>query len=90
MADGRTTLYPMVQFKKDTWEIDEFDCASMFLLVGSEKAMLIDTGMGVGDIRGAIEMITDKPLIVVLTHGHIDHTGNAVQFPEVWMHPADP
>lgn len=89
MADGRTTLYPMVQFKKDTWEIDEFDCASMFLLVGSEKAMLIDTGMGVGDIRGAIEMITDKPLIVVLTHGHIDHTGNAVQFPEVWMHPAD-
>ena len=29
-----TTLYPMVQFKKDTWEIDEFDVASMFLLLG--------------------------------------------------------
>ena len=35
----RTTLYPMVQFKKDTWEIDEFDCASIFLLIGTEKAM---------------------------------------------------
>ena len=49
-----TKLYPMVQFKKDTWEIDEFDCASMFLLIGTEKAMLIDCGMGIGDLRGFI------------------------------------
>ena len=35
-----TKLYPMVQFKKDTWEIDEFDCASMFLLIGTEKERL--------------------------------------------------
>ena len=54
-----TKLYPMVQFKKDTWEIDEFDCASMFLLIGTEKAMLIDCGMGIGDLRGAVEMLTD-------------------------------
>ena len=84
-----TKLYPMVQFKKDTWEIDEFDCASMFLLVGTEKAMLIDCGMGIGDLRGAIEMITDKPLIVVITHGHIDHTANARQFDEIWINPKD-
>lgn len=85
----RTKLYPMVQFKKDTWEIDEFDCASMFLLVGTEKAMLIDCGMGIGDLKGAIEMITDKPLIVVISHGHVDHTGNARQFGEVWINPKD-
>ncbi len=84
-----TKLYPMVQFKKDTWEIDEFDCASMFLLVGSEKAMLIDCGMGIGDLRGAVEMITDKPLIVVISHGHIDHTANARQFDEIWINPKD-
>ncbi len=84
-----TKLYPMVQFKKNTWEIDEFDCASMFLLEGTEKAMLIDCGMGIGDLRGAVEMITDKPLIVVITHGHIDHTGNACQFDEIWIHPED-
>ncbi|MBQ8954108.1 MAG: MBL fold metallo-hydrolase [Clostridia bacterium] len=84
-----TKLYPMVQFKKDTWEIDEFDCASMFLLVGSERALLIDCGMGVGDLRGAVEMLTDKPVTVVLSHGHVDHTGNARQFGEVWLHPAD-
>ena len=86
---GRTKLYPMVQFKKDTWEIDEFDCASMFLLIGSERALLIDCGMGIGDLRGAVEMLTDKPVTVVLSHGHVDHTGNARQFSEVWLHPAD-
>lgn len=79
----------MVQFKKDTWEIDEFDCASVFLLIGSEKAMVIDCGMGIGDLRGAIEMITDKPLICVISHGHVDHTGNARQFDEIWINPKD-
>ena len=84
-----TKLYPMVQFKKDTWEIDEFDCASIFLLVGTEKAMVIDCGMGIGDLRGAIEMITDKPLICVISHGHVDHTANARQFGEVWINEKD-
>ena len=50
-----TTLYPMVQFKRDTWELDEFDCASIFLLVGTERALLIDTGIGVGDLKAAVE-----------------------------------
>ena len=84
-----TKLYPMVQFKKDTWEIDEFDGASMFLLIGSEKAMLIDCGFGIGDLAGAVRMLTDKPLIVALSHNHPDHTGNARQFPEVWMNHKD-
>jgi glyoxylase-like metal-dependent hydrolase (beta-lactamase superfamily II) len=79
----------MVQFKKDTWEIDEFDCASIFLLIGQEKAMLIDCGMGIGDLKSAIRKITDKPLVVVITHGHVDHTGNARQFEEIWIHPND-
>lgn len=89
MSTELTKLYPMVQFKKNTWEIDEFDAASLFLLIGTEKAMLIDCGMGIGDLRGAIEMLTDKPLVVVITHGHIDHTGNGRQFEDLWIHPAD-
>ncbi|WP_455436207.1 MBL fold metallo-hydrolase [Hungatella hathewayi] len=84
-----TKLYPMVQIKKDTWEIDEFDIASCFLLIGTEKAMLIDCGMGIGDLKGAVEQLTDKPLIVVLSHGDPDHTGNARQFSEVWINPKD-
>ncbi len=89
MERSLTKLFPMVQFKKDTWEIDEFDVASIYVLVGAERAMVIDCGMGIGDLRGAIETITDKPLVTVITHGHIDHTGNGRQFGELWIHPAD-
>ena len=89
MSTELTKLYPMVQFKKDTWEIDEFDCASIYLLIGTEKAMVIDCGMGIGDLLGAVRMITDLPLITVLSHAHPDHTGNARQFGDVWLHPAD-
>ena len=74
-----TRLYPMVQFKKDTWEIDEFDCASIFLLIGSERALLIDSGFGIGDLRGAVEMVTDKPITLVISHSHGDHCGSAYQ-----------
>ena len=84
-----TKLFPTVQFKKDTWEIDEFDVASMYLLEGTERALLIDLGMGIGDLRGAVEMLTDKPVTVVVSHGHIDHTGHAREFDELWINPLD-
>ena len=84
-----TKLFPMVQFQKNTWEIDEFDCASIFLLIGTEKAMVIDLGMGIGDLRGAVEMLTDKPIIAMISHGHTDHTAHAREFEEVWIHPKE-
>ena len=43
----------------------------------------------VGKATSLVEMLTDKPVTVALSHGHVDHTGNARQFPEVWLHPAD-
>lgn len=85
-----TKLYPMVQFRKDTWEIDEFDCASMFLIIGEERAMLIDTGFGIGDLRGAVEMLTDKPVMLVISHSHGDHCGGAYQFEEAWAYEKSP
>ena len=84
-----TTLFPMVQIKKDTWEIDEFDCISMFLLIGSERALLIDCGFGMGDVEAAIRGITDKPLTVVVTHRSVDHVAGAWKFPEIYIHPLD-
>jgi len=62
---------------------------SMFIVQGSEKALLIDTGMGIGDLKGFVEQNVTTPYEVVLTHGHCDHAGGASQFEEVWLHPAD-
>ena len=45
------------------------------LIIGNEKALLIDTGYGYGNLREAVARLTDLPLIVANTHGHFDHVG---------------
>lgn len=59
------------------------------LIVGDERAMLIDTGMGVGDIRGVVEGLTDVPVFVVNSHAHWDHIGGNWRFDEIWIHEAE-
>ena len=56
-----------------------------YLVIGDEKAALIDTGYGFGDLKGYVESLTDKPLVVILTHGHVDHANGCAPFSEVYM-----
>lgn len=81
---------PWFECREGIFEIDEFDCASCFVVVGESRALVIDTGAGIGDLKWLIEnRITDKPYDVVATHNHGDHIGGAGWFEEIWMHPAD-
>ncbi len=61
----------------------------MYLVEGTEKAALIDTGYGIGDLKGYVETLTKKPLMVLITHGHLDHAAGAGQFEQVYMNHAD-
>jgi glyoxylase-like metal-dependent hydrolase (beta-lactamase superfamily II) len=60
-----------------------------YLAEGSERALLYDAAYGVGNLSRVIKEITDKPVTVVLGHGHIDHVNGANQFDEVWLHEGD-
>ena len=83
----KTKALPFYEFNEGIYEIDEFDCASIFVIVGTERALVLDTGTGIGDLRWVIEnRITDKPYDVVLSHNHGDHTGGAGFFDTVWVH----
>lgn len=61
----------------------------MDLLVGEHHALLFDTGYGFDDLHGLVRRITDLPLYVVNSHGHVDHACGNWQFPEVFIHPSD-
>jgi len=60
-----------------------------FLILGSKKALLVDTMTGFGSLKAFCRDITDLPLDVVLTHGHVDHVGGNCEFDVVHIHPWD-
>lgn len=80
---------PVIEIAYQTYAINEYGLNAMFLIVGSEKALLIDTGTGVFDLPCLVQSLTDKPVQVVLTHGHPDHAGAIGWFDEVYAHPDD-
>ena len=60
-----------------------------YLVIGDEKAALLDCCNGLGNIKEFVHTITDKDVIVILTHGHLDHMGSAALFDEVYMNEKD-
>ena len=60
-----------------------------FLILGSEKALLLDCGIVPDDLAGLVRTITDLPLMVALTHADYDHIVNAEQFDEIHVHEED-
>ncbi|OHT14273.1 Beta-lactamase domain protein [Tritrichomonas foetus] len=62
---------------------------SIYVLEGSEKALVIDTGNSIKNLKENIEKVTKKPAILALTHAHHDHTGSCNEFDTVYMHMGD-
>ena len=69
--------------------LDENHECTGFLVIGEKKACLIDTMMGYHDYKKVIADITDKPVIVINTHGHPDHIYGNVYFDEAYINPKD-
>lgn len=61
-----------------------------YIVEGDERAILIDTGFGLGPFREYVEeRLKGKPYELILTHGHLDHAGGASEFEKVYMNKAD-
>ncbi len=67
------------------YEPYQYEEALSTLILGEEKAVLIDTGCGIGNIRKAVEEVTDMPVMVVNTHAHNDHIAQNYLFDEIAM-----
>ena len=61
----------------------------VYLVQGTHEAVLLDTGFGIGDLKGFVEQKVATPYQVWLSHGHLDHAGGSVQFETVYLSPAD-
>ena len=55
------------------------------LVLGDERALLVDTMSGHGDVRAAVRAVTDLLVTAVATHSHYDHIMGAYRFGELWL-----
>ena len=75
-----------------TWEGNGHLMANetIYIIEGSERAILLDAGTKIDDLDKIVAGITDKPVTLIATHVHPDHTGSAINyFPEIWINAAD-
>lgn len=57
-----------------------------YLLCGRKRALLIDTDLGVANIKKIVENLTDSPVMSVVTHAHWDHIGGLRYFDNITVH----
>lgn len=63
---------------------------SFYIVEGENRALLIDCGTSLEDLNKAVAQITDKPVTLIATHVHGDHTGSAVNYyREIYINAAD-
>lgn len=73
----------------DTYIISEYrhwEETHCYLLNGTKRSLLIDTGLGICNISDEVKKLTDKPVTAVATHIHWDHIGGHKYFPDFYAH----
>lgn len=60
--------------------------ANLWLIKGRDSDLLIDTGLGVSSLKLYLSDLLDKPLKVVASHVHFDHSGGCHEFDQVFIH----
>jgi len=80
--------YEVIETGKASWRIEE-DMVRAFLFDGTDRALLVDSGFGSGNIRETVNKLTKKPVMLVITHADPDHIGCNALFDKACMHPAE-
>lgn len=86
--DNKKTI-EVSQLSDSIWLMNDNGEATGYIVVGSDKAAVIDTMYGKENVQNVVRTVTDLPLLVINTHGHIDHVYGNAYFDEVYIHPDD-
>lgn len=78
----------IIQIDAHTWRMED-GFVRFFLLEGENKAVLIDSGANCPEAAEIVRKLTDKPVMLLNTHGDGDHTSGTGGFSEIYMHAQD-
>lgn len=86
MSDASDDWFQVYETAPGTFAIVEpfhYQETISHLILGTERALLFDTGMGFFPIRPVVERITELPVAVLNSHTHYDHVGGNAEFAEI-------
>jgi len=92
MTNDKEEWFTIEKIDDNTFIISEYkhwEEAHCYVINGTEKCLLIDTGLGVENIEEQVRKLTDKPVIVISTHVHYDHIGGHKYFRDFYVHEAE-
>jgi len=78
-----------VSITPGVWQLDDSTGATYYIIEGTDRALVIDTGMDACDIGAVIASFTALPYELALTHGHGDHSMHCPKFGRVYLDTAD-
>jgi glyoxylase-like metal-dependent hydrolase (beta-lactamase superfamily II) len=87
-----TEWFEISEVAEDVFAISEprhWEQVISYLIAGEESALLLDTGMGIGNIQEVTGRLTEKPITVVNSHYHWDHIGDNHRFERIAIHAAE-
>lgn len=70
-------------------ELGHWEKVHSFLLLGDEKAALVDTGLGIDNMKRITDQLTNLPIDVITTHVHSDHIGSHGKYERLFVHEAE-
>lgn len=81
--------FSLTKAYEDFWIFEE-NQVRFFLITGTERSLLIDSGWGAFDLKAEVEKITGLPVTLVNTHSDGDHIGGNWRFKDdIWIHPGE-
>jgi glyoxylase-like metal-dependent hydrolase (beta-lactamase superfamily II) len=83
-ADPWFEVYKVAPGVFAIYEPHQFEEVISFLILGDKRAALLDTGLGIGDIKRVVTALTPLPITVLNSHTHNDHVGDNWEFDEIY------
>ncbi|MDF2524898.1 MAG: lactamase [Clostridiales bacterium] len=86
---SNTDWFTVEKIDNQTFAISEYghwEHVHSYLLIGHERAALIDTGLGIGNLRSVVDQLTKLPVIILTTHVHWDHIGSHGLINKIYVH----
>ncbi|MDO4323058.1 MAG: MBL fold metallo-hydrolase [Lachnospiraceae bacterium] len=84
--------FTVEEIDRETFAISEYrhwEETHCYLICGKKCAILVDTGLGISNIRKIVDSLTELPVMVVTTHIHWDHIGGHKYFDNIAVHEAE-